>query len=142
MKKTIFAAAGLLLLCVLPLPAAAPVTDIELLRQEARSVLSKSGTRWLEVDSNNDGKIDHLMLLTRGGDKIYEEMDLNHDGIMDDLSYYSRGVIIREETDTNYDGKIDLWVFIREGIYVERYARDTDYDGVIDLTKEYGPGKK
>jgi hypothetical protein len=141
MKKILFAAAGMLLLCVLPLLAAAPVIDIELLRQEARSVLVKTGTRWLEIDSNNDGKIDHLMLLARNGDKIYEEIDLNHDGVMDDLGYYSRGVLVREETDTNYDGKIDLWVFIREGVYVERYLRDTDHDGIVDVTKEYGPGK-
>jgi hypothetical protein len=142
MKKTIFAAAGMLLLCALPLLAAAPITDIELLRQEARALFAKGNTRWLEIDSNNDGKIDHIMLLAPNGDKVYEEIDVNHDSLMDDLGYYSRGVLIREETDTNYDGKVDLWVFIREGVYVERYARDTDYDGVIDVTKEYGPGKR
>jgi hypothetical protein len=142
MKKTLLAAALILLRCSLPVLAAAPVTDIELLRQEARALWAKGGSRWLEIDSNNDGKIDHNMLLARNGDKIYEEIDINHDGLMDDLGYYSRGVLIREETDTNYDGKIDLWVFIREGVYVERYARDTNYDGIIDITKDYGPGKR
>jgi hypothetical protein len=142
MKKILAAAIILILMCVLPLLAASPVTDIELLRQEARALFSKTGTRWLEIDSNNDGVIDHNMLLVRTGDKIYEEIDMNHDGIMDDLCYYKNGVIIREETDTNYDGKIDLWVFIREGIYVERYAQDKDFDGIIDITKEYGPGKR
>ncbi|MDR1931877.1 MAG: hypothetical protein LBQ57_03530 [Spirochaetales bacterium] len=139
MKKTLCAAA--ILLCAFPLLAASPVTDIELLRQEARALV-KNGTRWLEIDSNNDGGIDHVMLLARNGDKIYEEIDMNHDGIMDDLCYYKNGVIIREETDTNYDGKIDLWVFIREGVYVERYAQDKDFDGIIDITKEYGAAKR
>ncbi|MDR3201471.1 MAG: hypothetical protein LBT68_08415 [Spirochaetales bacterium] len=142
MKKTIVAAVILILVCVLPLLAASPVIDIELLRQEARTLLVKAGMRWLEIDSNNDGKIDHSMLLSRNGDKVYEEIDMNHDDLMDDLCYYKNGVIIREETDTNYDGKIDLWVFIREGVYVERYAQDKDFDGVIDITKEYGPGKR
>jgi hypothetical protein len=142
MKKTVIAAIILILMCVLPLLAASPVTDIELLRQEARSLLAINGTRWLEIDSNNDGKIDHIMLLNRPGDKVYEELDMNHDEKMDDLCYYKNGVLIREETDTNYDGKIDLWVFIREGVYVEKYAQDKDFDGVIDFTKEYGPGKR
>ena len=142
MRKTIFTAGALILLCALPLLAASPVNDIELLRQEARAKLAVAGTRWLEIDSNGDGKIDHRMLLARNGDKIYEEMDINHDGIMDSLSYYSRGVLVREEIDTNYDGKVDLWVFIKDGIYVERYMRDTNYDGVIDVVKEYGPKKK
>jgi len=142
MKKTVCTAAVLLLLAALPLAAASPVTDVEILRQEARGLLAKAGTRWLEIDSNGDGKIDHLMLLLRNGDKLYEEMDMNHDGRMDDLAYYSRGVLIRQETDTNFDGKIDLWVFIKDGIYVERYMRDTDYDGTIDVTKEYGRGKR
>ena len=142
MKKTFFFAGAIFLFCTLPLLAAAPVNDIEALRQEAHAKLVRSNTRWVEIDSNGDGKIDHRMLLTPNGDKIYEEIDLNHDGIMDDLCYYSRGVLIREEIDTNYDGKIDLWVYIKDGIYVERYLRDTDHDGVIDVIKEYGPGKK
>jgi hypothetical protein len=143
MKKNVFAfIAGILMVCCPPLFAASPVTDIELLRQEARTLLAVPNTRWLDIDSNNDGKTDHSMLLNRSGDKVYEEIDLNHDGIMDDLSYYKNGVIIREETDTNYDQKIDLWVFIREGIYVERYAQDKDFDGVIDFTRDYGSAKK
>jgi hypothetical protein len=130
------------MLCTLPLFAASPVTDIELLRKEARTLLAAANTRWLEIDSDNDGKLEHVMLLNRSGDKVYEEIDMNRDGMMDDLCYYKNGVIIREETDTNYDGKIDLWVFIREGVYVERYVQDKDFDGVIDFTREYGPGKR
>ena len=142
MKKTALITAVLVLLYVLPLAAAAPVNDIEALRQEARAKLSGPNTRWLEIDTNGDGKIIHRMLLLPSGDKIYEEMDINKDGIMDSLSYYSRGVLVREEIDTNFDGKVDLWVYIKDGIYVEKYMRDTDFDGVIDVTKEYGPKKK
>jgi hypothetical protein len=142
MKKNAFSCAVLMLLCAMPVFAASPVTDIELLRQEARKLLVVANTRWLEIDSNNDGKLDHLMLLSRVGDKVYEEIDMNLDGIMDDLCYYKKGALIREETDTNYDGKIDLWIFIREGVYVERYAQDKDFDGVIDFTREYGTGKR
>ncbi|MDR1315993.1 MAG: hypothetical protein LBK13_03885 [Spirochaetales bacterium] len=142
MKKTIPAAFILALLCGASLFAASPVTDIELLRMEARKLLTTAQTRWLEIDSDNSGKIDHIMLLNRQGDKIYEEIDMNHDGLMDDLCYYKNGVPVREETDSNYDGRIDLWVFIREGIYVERYEQDKDFDGVIDFTRDYGPDKR
>ena len=143
MKKTVFIAGAITLLCALPLLASSPVNDIEVLRQEARAKFSTvPGTRWLEIDSNGDGKIDHRMLLNSSGEKIYEELDMNHDGIMDDLCYYSRGVLLRQEVDSNYDGKIDIWIFIKEGIYVERYMRDTNHDGVIDVIKEYGTGKK
>ena len=143
MKKTVFIAGALILLGALPALASSPVNDIEILRQEARAKFgSTPNSRWLEIDSNGDGKIDHRMLLSRNGDKIYEEMDVNHDGLMDDLCYYSRGVLARQEIDSNYDGKIDIWIFMKDGIYVERYMRDTNHDGVIDVIKEYGPGKK
>ena len=138
MKKIIYAAAFLLLASVLPLLASAPVTDIELLRQEARATLAKGNTQWLEFDTNGDGKINHFMLIGRNHDKIYEEMDTNHNGRIDTLSYYSRGVLVREEIDTNHDGKVDLWVYISEGIYIERYARDTNYDGIIDVVQDFG----
>ena len=142
MKKAVFTIT-LILVCVLPLLAnTPPVTDIELLRHEARAKLAISGSRWLELDTNGDGVIDHIMLLNRNGDKIYEEIDTNHSGKIDTLCYYHKGVLVREEIDTTGNGKIDLWVFIREGIYVEKYMRDTTGDGTIDKIKEFGPKKK
>ena len=142
MKKTTAIAGVLILLSALPLFASSPVNDIEALRQEARAKLVTSSSRWIEIDSNGDGKIDHRMLLASNGDKIFEEIDMNHDGAMDDLCYYSRGVLLRQEVDSNFDGKVDIWIFIKDGVYIERYMRDTNHDGVVDVVKEYGPGKK
>jgi hypothetical protein len=133
--------AGIILLCVSQLFAAAPVTDIKILRAEARALARGRDTRWLELDTNGDDRIDHIMLLNQRGDKIYEELDYNQDGEMDDFCYYQNGVLAREETDSNYDGMIDIWLFLQRGIYVERYMRDTDFDGIIDVTKEYGQQK-
>jgi hypothetical protein len=139
MKKYFCVAA--ILLCVFRLFATAPVTDIKILRAEAHALAQGRDTRWLEIDSNGDGQIDHIMLLNKRGDKIYEELDYNHDSEMDDFCYYQNGALVREETDSNYDGMIDIWLFLYRGIYVERYMRDMDFDGAIDVTKEYGPKK-
>jgi hypothetical protein len=123
------------------LAAAAPVMDIKLLRQEARA-LYKSGMRWLELDMSGDGKVDHIMLLNQQGNKVYEEIDINNDGEMDDLCYYKNGALFKEEIDSNFDGMVDLWVFLKGGIYIERYMKDENFDGAIDVIKEYGAGKR
>ena len=70
--------------------------------------------------------------------KEREVLDHNHDGKMDDFYFYSNEVLQRQELDTNYDGSIDLWVFMKDGVYVERYERDTNHDGTADEIRDYG----
>jgi hypothetical protein len=72
------------------------------------------------------------------GRKMYEELDFNNDGRMDDFYYYTDGVLERREIDSNYDDAVDVWVYIYEGVYVERYERDTDFDGEIDEVETFG----
>ena len=132
---------GLLLISAFQVFASSPVTDVKVLRAEARSLGEGKPTTWIELDRNKDGRTDQAMLLDQKGLKIYEELDYNFDGEMDDFCYYAGGVLVREEIDTNFDGKIDIWVFLQKGIYIERYMRDTDFDGVIDIDKKYGPKK-
>jgi len=91
-----------------------------------------------EYDSNNDGKIDYFIRTNYDGDKIMESMDFNHDGQMDDLYFYSNGIIVRREVDSNFDSNIDIWVYIKDGSLIEKYEQDLDFNGEIDKTKIFG----
>lgn len=91
-----------------------------------------------EFDTNKDGEIDYLVGTDADSVKIMESIDFNHDGIMDDLYFYSNGIIVRQEVDSNYDYKIDIWVYIKDGSSVEKYEQDTDFDGTIDKVKQFG----
>ena len=91
-----------------------------------------------EFDSNTDGNIDHLVRMNIDGHKVMESIDFNFDGKMDDLYFYSKGIIVRREIDSNFDMKIDVWVYIKEGSFIERYEQDLDFDGIIDKVKIFG----
>lgn len=91
-----------------------------------------------EYDSNNDGSIDYFIRTNLDGDKIIEIMDFNHDGEMDDLYFYSDGIIVRREVDSNFDMNIDIWVYIKDGTMIEKYEQDIDFNGEIDKVKIFG----
>lgn len=93
----------------------------------------------LKMDTNFDGHVDYLLRTDEENKKIYEEVDFNHDGSMDDYYYYVGGILDRRELDSNYDGDVDIWVYLYQGVYIRKYARDTDYDGVADVEKDYTP---
>jgi hypothetical protein len=57
---------------------------------------------------------------------------------MDDFCFYEDGELVREEIDSNYDGRIDIWVYLHQGIYIERYEQDTDGDGKPDRVRQFG----
>ncbi len=89
-------------------------------------------------DSNGDGKVDLLEKQDEDGKKIMEMIDFNHDGLMDDFYYFTDGIITLRKIDSNFDKKIDVWVYIKEGKYIEKYERDLDYDGNVDQVKVFG----
>ena len=91
-----------------------------------------------EFDSNTDGNIDHLVRINTYGAKVMESIDFNFDGEMDDLYFYSEGIIVRREIDSNFDSKIDVWVYIKDGSFIEKYEQDLDFDGLIDKVKIFG----
>jgi len=100
--------------------------------------VSRYDEEWMTDDRNEDGRLDYAVRLTDDLRKDREAVDFNHDGMMDDFYFYANEVLQRQEIDTNFDGAIDLWVFLTEGVYVERYERDTDYDGYPDIVRDYG----
>lgn len=140
MKKTLFFFVWLLTVLP-PLFSATSDIDVEQIRKETYASFAAIKTTKLEFDRNKDGKIDSLMILDEKGKKLYEELDYNFDGRMDDLCFYINGVLQREWIDTNFDGRIDLWVYLKNGVYVDRYEKDTDYDGVVDKVKLFGQKK-
>ncbi|MCK5673001.1 MAG: hypothetical protein KAH95_06480 [Spirochaetales bacterium] len=91
-----------------------------------------------EFDSNKDGNVDYFIRMSLDGDKIMESMDFNHDGEMDDLYFYSNGIIVRREVDSNFDSNIDIWVYIKDGSLIEKYEQDLDFNGDIDKVKIFG----
>ena len=126
LKQNVLAA---LIFCFLSsgLTALTSSTDIQAVRDEARKGYAGKKTSRLEFDKNKDGKIDQFMILDAKGNKIYEELDFNLDGEMDDFCFYANGVLEKELIDSNFDGKIDLWVYLQKGIYIERYERDNGF---------------
>lgn len=92
----------------------------------------------IRKDLDFDGQADYFLAFDELALKVYEELDFNRDGHMDDFYYYSEGVLRRREVDTNFDKAVDLWVTIREGVYVGKIERDTDFDGKPDYVKTYG----
>ncbi len=107
---------------------------------EILGIIGESGDIALmeRFDTNKDGEIDYLVVTDADSVKILESIDFNHDGTMDDLYFYSNGIIVRQEVDSNYDYKIDIWVYIKDGSSVEMYEQDTDFDGTIDKVKKFG----
>ncbi len=89
-------------------------------------------------DSDFDGAIDYVHVFDKDNQRIEEHLDYNKDGEMDDFYYFANDVLQRREIDTNFDKKIDVWVYLTEGIYINRYEQDTDFDGEIDKVKSFG----
>ena len=100
--------------------------------------LDGEGNTIFQFDRDYDGTIDYLVKINEFGNKMIEELDYNYDGVMDDFYFYADGVLKKREVDTNFDTRIDLWVYLKEGIYIEKYTRDTDFDGEIDLIRSFG----
>ena len=90
----------------------------------------------VSMDRNFDTVIDYNVEYDLGHRKLYEEMDFNHDGQMDDFYYFEEGKLVRQEIDSNFDGAIDVWVYL-DGMYILKYEIDSDFDGNIDFVKDY-----
>lgn len=100
-------------------------------------LLGEKDTFWFVSDQDFDGKVDYRAQMNENGQKLYEEMDFNKDGKMDDFYYYETGKLIREEIDSNFDGSVDIWIYMDDGVYIQKYEQDRDFDGIVDYVKDY-----
>jgi hypothetical protein len=92
-----------------------------------------------QFDTSGDGNIDYIVISDHDGNKRYEMLDYDRDGEMDDFCVYGgEGKLLRRAIDSNSDGMLDIWVFIKDGAYVEELRQDTDFDGVVDKVTKYG----
>ena len=96
----------------------------------------------LELDSNDDGQVDYLIKTDENDEKMMEILDFNHDGKMDDFYMYENGVLRQRAIDSNFDSKVDIWVYLKEGVYISRYEEDSDFDGTMDIDKKFAPEEK
>lgn len=96
------------------------------------------GEQWLLLDRNEDGTPDYAVRTNDSGQKVYEAMDFNYDGRMDDFYFYENDVLQRQELDSNFDEQIDIWIYLRRGVYITMWERDRDFDGIIDDRERYG----
>ena len=100
-------------------------------------IMKKGSAPRVEMDLDEDGRIDYVQVNYPGGLPEHEEFDYNRDGAMDDFLYYKDGLAVREEIDSDYDGKIDIWVYLSEGKYIVRWERDLDGDGKPDTSQVF-----
>jgi hypothetical protein len=94
-----------------------------------------------QVDLNHDGKLDLVTYYDDTGNSIeMEEADLDLDGKFDTIYYYANGKKVREENDMNFDSRPDVWKYFEEEKLV-RIERDTNNDGKVDEWQYYEGGK-
>jgi hypothetical protein len=92
----------------------------------------------VESSSTGSGTPDYRVYFDSRGRVAREELDYLHRGRMDTFYYYKNGVLDRVEIDSRGNGKIDIWVYLLDGTYVERYERDTTGSGKPDVVKVFG----
>jgi hypothetical protein len=90
----------------------------------------------VSMDRNFDARIDYNVEYDIQHRKVYEELDFNHDGRMDDFYFFEEGKLVRQEIDSNFDGVVDIWVYL-DGMYILKFEMDKDFDGTIDVIKDY-----
>jgi hypothetical protein len=90
------------------------------------------------IDTSGDGQVDYILIESSDGKKLFEIMDYDRNGVMDDFCVYEKGILVRRIIDSNSDGMLDVWIYIKDGSYIEEYQRDSDFDGSIDLIKQFG----
>lgn len=91
----------------------------------------------IEVDQNEDGKIDRWDFYSSGRQLERVGSSSQNDGVMDRVSFYdTQGAVVRTEVSTRRDGRFDHIEYFSAGRMV-RSADDTDGDGKPDKWDDY-----
>ncbi len=94
-----------------------------------------------ELDLNADGKVDVWTMYGIKGDVTQESFDLDYDGKIDMVDYFSKGAMIRQEIDNQFDEKPDVFKFYSKGMLIRKEA-DTNGDGKVNYWEEYLGGEQ
>ncbi len=92
----------------------------------------------VESSSTGSGAPDYRVYFDSRGRPAREELDYLHSGRMDTFYYYKDGILDRVEIDSKGSGTNDIWVYLMDGTYVQRYERDTTGSGKPDVVKVFG----
>ena len=89
------------------------------------------------ADLDFDGRVDAVNFFTNGK-LVRKEIDLDYDSVVDLVKRYEGGKLVVVESDENKDGKIDSWAYY-EGGELDRIGRDIDGDGTVDTWERSKP---
>lgn len=110
-------------------------------RVETVSYMDGARISRIEVDIDEDGKVDRWDFYV--GDGKLEKVGLSrlNDGVMDALAFYEGTSLVRMQVSSNRDGRFDRTEFYRDGV-LSHSTDDTNGDGKADKWDEYqtGPG--
>ncbi|MBQ9816541.1 MAG: hypothetical protein IJM59_03585 [Proteobacteria bacterium] len=72
-----------------------------------------------QIDINHDGVIDQR-IYTKNGELRYAVRDLNFDNIEDMREFYENGQHVRDEIDLDYDGNCDLIITYQNDVPIKK----------------------
>lgn len=97
------------------------VRKVFLIREESVDLRATLICR--EADLNGDGAVDIVRYYSDEGDPIREEADRNFDGRMDSITVFEGGLIFRRDLDEDFDGRFDTRIYFEDG-KMSRIERD------------------
>ena len=108
-------------------------------RNDAASVMDGTRIRWIELDLDENGKVDRWDFYT--AENTLEKVGFSrlNDGLMDAQAFYAvDGTLLRIEVSTKRDRRFDRVEFYEGGALV-RGEEDADGDGKTDKWETYRP---
>lgn len=93
-----------------------------------------------QIDLNHDGKIDDWRFYNDEGQISKEELDFDFDGKVDETRYYTAGVVTEKAMGYKFDEKPEVWKFYDNKGFLIRMEADQDGDEAVDFWEYYEKG--
>ena len=108
---------------------------------DAVSIMDGTHIDHIELDFDEDGKVDRWDFYQGGPSLKYVGLSRRHDGVMDSRAFYGpAGDLLRIEVSTGSDGRFNRVEFYENEALV-RSEEDTNGDGRPDKWETYRPNK-
>lgn len=106
-------------------------------RKDAVSVMEGTRIRWIELDLDENGKVDRWDVYGPGNRLERVGLSRQNDGVLDAHAFYAAdGTLLRIEVSTRRDGRFDRIELYESGV-LARSEEDVDTDGVPDTWTTY-----